>query len=75
VQPRVGSGANHATSPDQFHQALGRETVAQMSHKVGINPPELLQKLSTELPRAVDPMPPTGAVPTAQVTVGATERT
>lgn len=63
MQSWVGTGANQPISADQLHQVLGSATVQQMAAKFGINPQELLQKLSQVLPQAVDRMTPGGVVP------------
>ncbi len=62
VQSWVGPGANQAISADQLHQVLGSETVTNLAQKFGINPQELLEKLSTALPQAVDKLTPNGTV-------------
>jgi uncharacterized protein YidB (DUF937 family) len=50
-------------SPDQLHQVLGSETMAQLASKLGMTPQELSAKLSTALPQVVDKMTPAGVVP------------
>jgi uncharacterized protein YidB (DUF937 family) len=63
VQSWIGSGANQPITAEQLHQVLGSATVQQMAAKFGINPQDLLQKLSQVLPQAVDRMTPGGVVP------------
>lgn len=63
VQSWIGTGPNQAISADQLHKVLGSATVQQMAAKFGVNPQDLLQKLSTVLPQAVDKMTPNGVVP------------
>jgi uncharacterized protein YidB (DUF937 family) len=65
VQSWVGTGANQAISTDQLHKALGADTVSQMAQKFGLNPQDLLSKLATALPTAVDKLTPNGVVPKA----------
>ena len=65
VKSWVGTGPNQPISPDQVHQALGAGTVSQLAAKTGLNPQDLLQKLSTLLPQAIDKLTPAGVVPTA----------
>lgn len=65
MQSWIGEGANLPISAEQLHQVLGSDTVTQLAQKFGLNPQELLQKLSTALPQAVDKMTPGGVVPTA----------
>jgi uncharacterized protein YidB (DUF937 family) len=63
VQSWVGNGPNQPITAEQLHQVLGSAAVQQMAAKFGINPQELLQKLSQVLPQAVDKMTPAGVVP------------
>jgi len=60
IQSWVGKGENLAISPAQVHQALGSDTIQQLSAKLGIPPEELAAKLSQILPQAVDKMTPDG---------------
>ena len=62
VQSWVGTGANLPVSADQLHQVLGSDTVKALSAKLGVDPQELLQKLSAALPDAVDKLTPGGVV-------------
>jgi uncharacterized protein YidB (DUF937 family) len=63
VHSWVGTGPNLPISADQLHQVLGSAAVTQMAAKFGINPQDLLQKLTQVLPQAVDKMTPAGVVP------------
>lgn len=65
VKSWVGTGPNQAVSPQELHAALGADTVAQLAAKVGLNPQDLLQRLSSALPAAIDHLTPGGAVPKA----------
>ena len=65
VHSWVGTGANQPITADQIHQVLGSATVQQLAAKFGINPQDVLQKLSQVLPQAVDKMTPGGVVPRA----------
>jgi uncharacterized protein YidB (DUF937 family) len=55
VKSWVGTGPNQAISPDQLHQAA----------KSGLSTQDLLAKLSSALPAAVDKLTPGGVVPKA----------
>lgn len=66
VKSWVGTGPNQPISPDQVHQALGSDTVAQLAAKLGMSPQDLSAKLSTVLPQVIDKMTPTGVVPPGQ---------
>jgi uncharacterized protein YidB (DUF937 family) len=63
VKSWVGTGPNQPVSPDQLHNALGADTVSQLAAKIGINPQDLLARLSQALPTAIDKLTPAGAVP------------
>jgi len=65
VKSWVGTGPNQAVAPDQLHQALGADTVAQLAAKAGISAQDLLARLSTALPAAIDKLTPGGVVPKA----------
>lgn len=62
VQSWIGNGANVPISADQLNQVLGNQMVTQMAQRFGVNPQDLLQKLSAALPQAVDRMTPGGTV-------------
>ncbi len=65
VKSWVSTGPNQPVSPQELHAALGADTVAQLSAKYGLNPQDLLQRLSSALPAAIDHLTPGGAVPKA----------
>ena len=58
----MGSGANQPISAQQVHQAFGAETIQMLAAKAGLNPQELVQKLSQVLPQAIDKLTPAGTV-------------
>jgi len=63
VQSWIGPGANLPITADQLHSILGSDAVTQMAAKFGLNPQDLMQKLSQLLPAAVDKMTPNGVIP------------
>jgi uncharacterized protein YidB (DUF937 family) len=63
VKSWVGTGPNQQISPDEVHKVLGPDLLQQLSDKSGMSVPELTQKLSQVLPRAVDTLTPNGAIP------------
>jgi uncharacterized protein YidB (DUF937 family) len=65
VQSWISNGPNQSITADQLHQVLGGDAVTQLASKFGLNPQELVQKLSQVLPAAVDKMTPDGVVPKA----------
>jgi uncharacterized protein YidB (DUF937 family) len=65
VRSWVSTGPNLPVTPDQVHQALGADTVAQLAAKFGLSHADLLQKLAQVLPEAVDKLTPDGKIPQA----------
>jgi uncharacterized protein YidB (DUF937 family) len=65
VKSWVGTGPNQPISPDQVQQALGADSVSQLAAKAGVGVKDLLSKLSTALPQAIDKLTPSGTVPKA----------
>lgn len=63
VQSWINNGPNQSITADQLHQVLGSDAVTQLAAKFGLNPQDLMQKLSQVLPSAVDRMTPDGVVP------------
>ena len=63
VRSWVGTGPNHAISPDEVQKTLGPDLIRQLSEKSGLSVQELTQKLSQVLPRAVDTLTPNGTLP------------
>jgi len=63
VQSWISNGPNQSITADQLHQVLGSDAAVQLAAKLGMNPQELMQKLSQILPDAVNKMTPDGVVP------------
>ena len=59
----VGAGQNQPIAPDQLYQALGADTIDQLSRQFQMPRNQLLSELSNELPGAIDHMTPNGQVP------------
>jgi len=60
----VSTGANKEVSPDQLEQALGPDVIANLQQQTGLSREELLARLSSRLPEAVDKYTPDGRLPT-----------
>lgn len=65
----VGTGQNQAVTPDQVHQVLGSDQIAQIAARLGLPADQVAQQLSQLLPQAVDKMTPGGQVPQEQQAV------
>jgi len=63
VKSWVGTGPNQPVSADQLHQALGAGAVSQLAAKMGVNPQDLLARLTQALPTAIDKLTPGGVLP------------
>lgn len=61
----VGTGPNKTIDPSRLEQAIGPEVLATLSQHTGLSREELLSRLSTTLPEAVDQLTPDGRLPDA----------
>jgi len=61
----VRTGPNQQVAPDQLERAIGPEVLATLSQQTGLSREELLSRLSTTLPDAVDKYTPEGRLPAA----------
>jgi uncharacterized protein YidB (DUF937 family) len=59
----IGTGKNAPISGDQLQQVLGREAVAGIAQKLGLNVTALLPLLVTALPALIDHLTPKGQLP------------
>ena len=60
----VRHGPNKQIAPHQLEQALGPDVLATLSQQTGLSREELLSRLATNLPDAVDKYTPDGRLPT-----------
>jgi uncharacterized protein YidB (DUF937 family) len=63
VDSWVSTGANEPVAPQQLGQALGPDTVNQLSSSTGISIQSLLPMLAAVLPMIVSHLTPTGQAP------------
>jgi uncharacterized protein YidB (DUF937 family) len=59
----IGPGQNQPISPTQLHQAIGQNTVNDLSQQTGAPQDELLALLSKYLPGIIDKLTPNGQLP------------
>jgi uncharacterized protein YidB (DUF937 family) len=59
----IGHGPNKEIAPDEVHQALGPDTIAQIAQQFGLDPAMITQLLSQFLPGIVDKLTPHGKLP------------
>lgn len=63
VESWVGKGSNHDLTPDDLEQALGKDTLDDLTEQTGLSRSEVLARLARELPNAVDQYTPDGKLP------------
>jgi uncharacterized protein YidB (DUF937 family) len=63
VDSWVSPGPNRQIEPNQLQQAIGDDTLAELSAQTGLPREELIARLSRELPDAVDRYTPDGRLP------------
>ena len=61
----VGSGQNQPIAPHQITEALGPDTIDQLSNHTGLPQGEVASELSRLLPQVIDRLTPQGRLPTA----------
>lgn len=59
----IGTGQNQPISPTQLRQALGQDTLNDLSEQTGVPHEDLLSQLSQILPGVVDKLTPNGQLP------------
>jgi uncharacterized protein YidB (DUF937 family) len=59
----IGTGQNQPISPSQLHEAMGPNTVNDLSRQTGAPQDELLAQLSKYLPGIIDRLTPNGRIP------------
>ena len=60
----VGSGANQPVDPSDLEQALGDDTLDDLTRTTGLSRSEILDRLARNLPQTVDRFTPQGRLPT-----------
>jgi len=63
AQSWVGPGENQPIAPDQLANALGPDTIDELSQQTGMPQQDLLAELSHSLPHVVDQLTPQGRLP------------
>ena len=62
----IGTGVNKTVTPAQLGDALGAETLDQLSRQTGLSKQDLTTQLSQALPHVVDKLSPDGRLPDVQ---------
>ncbi len=66
----VKDGPNRSIDAHGLEEALGPQVIDQLQTQTGLTREELLRRLSTNLPQAVDTLTPEGRVPTVEEASG-----
>jgi uncharacterized protein YidB (DUF937 family) len=66
AQSWVGTGPNHEIAPHDLANALGSDTLDELSQQTGMGRDELASGLSQFLPELVDQLTPHGRIPTEE---------
>lgn len=61
----IETGPNRTIDEPALAEALGEDTIAELTRQTGLSRPELLDRLKTVLPTAVDSLTPDGRLPPA----------
>ena len=60
----IETGPNRNLETNQLEDALGNDTIAELTKRTGLSRDELLSRLKAVLPNAVDRLTPEGRLPT-----------
>jgi uncharacterized protein YidB (DUF937 family) len=63
VDSWVGKGSNRPVQRDQVEKAIDPQTLSDLAEQTGLSRDELLDRLTRELPDAVDKLTPDGQLP------------
>ncbi|MEI8700838.1 MULTISPECIES: YidB family protein [unclassified Mesorhizobium] len=63
VDSWVGTGSNRPVQRDQLEKAIDPQTLSDLAEQTGLSRDELLDRLTRELPDAVDKLTPDGQMP------------
>ena len=66
VKSWIGTGENESISPDEVKQAFGQDEIDRLATEAGVQPDEFADKVSRELPAAIDKATPDGTIPTRE---------
>ncbi|WP_246804375.1 YidB family protein [Mesorhizobium mediterraneum] len=66
VDSWVGTGSNRPVQRDQVEKAIDPQTLSDLAEQTGLSRDELLDRLTRELPDAVDKLTPDGQMPVSK---------
>lgn len=59
----VTTGPNRGLAANEVETAIGAQNLEELSRRTGLTPAELVERLSTRLPGAIDELTPDGRLP------------
>ncbi len=65
AQSWIKQGPNREVTPPELQRAIGPDVLQQLEQQTGLSQQEILERLSRELPTAVDKYTPDGRLPAA----------
>ena len=65
AQSWIKQGPNREVTPPELQQAIGPDVLQKLEQQTGLSQQEILERLSRELPTAVDKYTPDGRLPAA----------
>lgn len=63
AQSWINQGPNREVTPPELQQAIGPDVLQKLEQQTGLSQQEILDRLSRELPTAVDKYTPDGRLP------------
>lgn len=67
AQSWINQGPNREVTPPELKQAIGPDVLQKLEQQTGLSQQEILDRLSRELPTAVDKYTPDGGLPPSSV--------
>ncbi len=65
AQSWIDQGPNREVSPPELKQAIGPDVLQKLEQQTGLSQQEIIERLSRELPAAIDKYTPDGRLPVA----------
>ena len=66
VKSWIGTGENETISSDEVKQAFGQDEIDHLAAEAGVKSDEFADKVSRELPGAIDKATPQGFIPSVE---------
>lgn len=66
VKSWIGTGENETITRDEVKQAFGQDEIDRLAKEAGVQPDEYADRVSRELPGAIDKATPEGSIPSME---------